>query len=119
MAEMLIIIKEERLMKIVNLTDHDVNVYDNETLIKTYRPSGLNARVSYSWDQIDCVDGIPIEVESNTKVVELPEPIEDVMFIVSTYVFNSCPDRTDLLVPAHQIKINGRVVGCMSFLTRR
>lgn len=106
-------------MKIINLTSHDVNVYDcSGNIIKVYKPSGLVARVAYSLQSVDCVDGIPINVQKNTRVVELPEPIEGVMFIVSSYLYNYCVDRTDLLALADKVKVNGKDVGCRSFLKR-
>lgn len=108
-------------MKVINLTSHDVNVYDySGNMIKVYKPSGLEARVDYGWERIDYVDDIvPIVIQKDTKVVELPEPIEGVMFIVSNYVFNYCSDRKDLLAPANKVKINGRDVGCRSFMMHR
>lgn len=108
-------------MKVINLTSHEVNVYDySGKLIKTYMPSGLEARINYGWERIDYDDDIvPIVIQKDTQVVELPEPMEGVMFIVSSYVFNYCSDRKDLLAPANRIKIDGRVIGCGSLMAHR
>lgn len=73
-------------MKVINLTAHDVNICDYYgNLIKVYKPSGLVARVDYGWNRTDYVDDVPIITQKDTKIVELPEPMEDVMFIVSSY----------------------------------
>lgn len=104
-------------MKVINLTAHDVNICDYYgNLIKVYKPSGLVARVNYGWNRTDYVDDVPIVTQKDTKIMELPEPMEDVMFIVSSYVFDYCSERLDLLAPAHQIKVDGRVVGCKAFM---
>ena len=103
-------------MKVVNLTAHDVNICDKYgNVYLTYKPSGMEARIRHNWDTIDYMHGVPIVVRQNERVVDLPEPQEDTVYIVSNIVLEWCYDRLDLIAPVQQVKINGRVVGCMAF----
>lgn len=107
-------------MKVINLTPHNVDICDSEgRVVKTYRASGMVARVAHGWDTIDYVDGVPLVVRQNEKVVGLPNPQEDTMYIVSNIILSYCADRMDLIAPVQQVKINGRVVGCRSFVSNR
>lgn len=107
-------------MKVINLTDHDVNICDEYgDIIKTYKPSGVEARVRHYWDEVDYIDDIPVVVRANEHVVGLPRPTAGCMFIVSNIVLEFCTDRTDLLAPVQQVWCNGRVVGCRALATNR
>ena len=107
-------------MRVINLTPHDVDICDEKgNVIKTYKASGIVARISHSWDEIDYVDGVPIVTRVNEKVVDLPSEQKDTMYIVSNIILNECKDRLDLLAPVQQVKIYGRVVGCRSFVSNR
>ena len=107
-------------MKVINLTPHNVDICDNDGhVIKTYRASGMVARVAHGWETIDYVDGIPLVVRQNERVVNLPEPQDDTVYIVSNIILDYCYDRLDLIAPVKQVKVNGRVVGCQSFVSNR
>ena len=104
-------------MKIVNLTAHNVDICDEYgRVIKTYKPSGIVVRNAWFPEQVDIVDGVSLMVRKNERIVNLPEPQDDTMYIVSDIVRTACADRYDLISPAQQVKINGRVVGCMAFM---
>lgn len=107
-------------MKIINLTPHRVCICDKDgNIINTYFASGKVARVAHNWETIDYVDGVPLVVRQNEKVVNLPEPQEDTMYIVSNIILNYCSDRMDLIAPVKQVKIYNRVVGCQAFVSNR
>ena len=107
-------------MKVINLTPHDVNFCDeNGNVIKRYWANGRVARVANGWETIGHVNGIPIVERTDMRIVNLPEPREDTMYIVSNIVLNFCKDRTDLLAPVLQVEINERVVGCRAFVSNR
>ena len=107
-------------MKIINLTPHNVDICDdNGYVIKTYEASGMVARVAHSWETIEYIDGVPIVARVNYHVVNLPEPEEDTLYIVSNIILDYYYDRLDLIAPCQQVKINGRVVGCRSFVSNR
>lgn len=107
-------------MKVINLTPHNVNICDEYgNVINTYEASGIEARVRHGWDTFDYVDGIPVVVRKNERIVDLPEPEEGVMYIVSNIVLDYCKNRFDLIAPVKQVKRNGRVIGCRAFVGNR
>lgn len=107
-------------MYIINLTAHNVNICGiNGNIIKTYEPSGMVARNAFYYEQIDTIDGVSIMVKKNERIVNLPDPKDGTIYIVSDIVRVTCGDRADLVSPAQQVKINGRVVGCMAFTSNR
>lgn len=106
-------------MKVINLTPHDVNICDEygDEVIKTYKASGIIARVSHGWSTVDYVDGVPVVVRTNEKIVNLPDPQEGVFYIVSNIVLDYCPDRLDILAPVLQVKDrDGRIIGCRALV---
>lgn len=106
-------------MELVNLTPHDVDICDIDgNVIRTYEASGKIARVKSRWVDIGKVDDVPIVLRQNEKVIDLPEPQENTMHIVSNIVLDYCQDRSDLLAPVKQVKVNGRVIGCRAFAGR-
>ena len=107
-------------MKVINLTPHDVNICDDEgRFIKIYRANGKVARVNNGYEAIDYVNDIPLLTRADLTVIDLPEPREDTMYIVSNIILGYCPDRMDLIAPALQVKVNGRVVGCRAFVSNK
>lgn len=107
-------------MKVINLDKHDVDICDEYGNVNyTYKASGIVARISSELNYTGYVDGVPTVTRQNEKVINLPRQQEGVMYIVSNVVFNHCSDRNDLLAPVNQVRINGRVVGCRAFISRR
>ena len=107
-------------MKVINLTPHNVDICDEDgNIIKTYEASGQIARLSQRAEVVDYIDGIPVKVSRNRKVVYLPEPQEGVTYIVSNIILNECRDRMDLIAPATKFYDGNRLVGCTSFMSNR
>lgn len=107
-------------MKVINLTPHDVDICDKYgSVIKTYKASGTIARVAYGYNEVEYIDGTPLVVRVNERIVDLPEPKEGVYYIVSNIILTYCSDRLDLISPVKQVRYNGRVVGCEAFVSNR
>lgn len=99
-------------MTIINLTPHEVNVVSNGTT-RTFNPSGTVARVSVTDTVVDTIDGVDILEERYSDVVDLPDPADDTIYIVSLLVCQACPERIDLVHPSRPIRDDaGRIVGC-------
>jgi len=99
-------------MNLVNLTAHTINVQG----LQPIETSGYIARVHTNLHQDGEVNGVPIFVRSGETVVNLPQPKEGVMFIVTSYVREALPDRKDLLSPTKFTRDkNGVVIGCTAF----
>ena len=96
----------------VNLTEHDINI-DNCSVLS---PSGDVARVS-SESYIDRVvssnvGDVPIFAVKFGEVINLPEPQDNVCYIVSRMVAAAVPERDDLYVPFNLHRENGIITGC-------
>lgn len=94
------------MKRLINLTPHDINVViDNKIVV--FLASGLVARCENSnAEVVDTVTvsgiDIPIVVNKYKAVIDLPEPQEDVIYLVSSMVGNHSAVkhiRTDLLGP--------------------
>jgi hypothetical protein len=100
--------------KIINLTPHTINVVlDNKTI---EIPSSGVARCSQTTVPVGEINGIPLTSTTFGEVIDLPEPTEDTLFVVSRLIMSACPTRTDLLVPNDMVRDEeGKVIGCKSF----
>lgn len=100
-------------MKVINLTDHDVNICDRfGYIIKTYKPSGTVARYDFDWVDCGTIDGVPIVRKNSYGIVGLPERQEDTIYIVSNLIRDIVSYRSDLYSPAEMVRCDGRIVGC-------
>jgi len=84
----------------VNLTPHAIKVESPETgEVVSFPPSGVVARVSVG--TIDCpnVQGFRRSVQVFGNVVDLPEPADGVVYIVSGMVLGRVTGRDDVVAP--------------------
>lgn len=98
----------------VNLTPHVINVFDADVEVMKLAPSGMVARCTQK-DVLDTeINGVKIFKQEFGDVVDLPEPKDGVMFVVSRLVASAAAGRNDLLVPG-ALKRNeqGQPVGCI------
>ncbi len=105
--------------KIVNLTPHPLVFADGRTI----ESSGV-ARCSQHDEEVGCFAGLPIVITKFGGVVDLPDPVEDTVYVVSSITAQSVADanqyqtdasklRNDVYVPARPIRDEkGRIVGC-------
>ena len=102
-------------MQFVNLTPHALNVHDIENNVFVFPPSGEVARVSSTTSIVDVIDGIEISEVTFGEVVNLPEPVKDVRFIVSGLVLSALKGtRADVLAPGELVRNeSGQPIGCM------
>lgn len=104
------------MTEIINTTPHCVNVVDTEgKVIRTFEPSGISVRLSAKTVDAGELDGIRLSKTEYGNPEGLPEMANDVYYIVSAMVKNALPGRSDLLVPAEQVRDSeGRIIGCRS-----
>ncbi|WP_405316974.1 hypothetical protein [Faecalibacillus faecis] len=103
-------------MEIINLTPHDVTVILDGNVTKTIKSSGTIARCSQTSKELGPLGDIPLVATIFGDVVGLPDPQDDVWYIVSRIVMNALPLRRDLLVPNDLVRDNdGNIIGCRSF----
>lgn len=102
------------MAKLVNLTPHIVNLFDmtGEKLLVNIEPTAPAARCSVKNEKIGEADGVPLFASSYGEVIDLPEPQEDTIFIVSLVVRQALPNRTDLASPGELIRDSeGKPIG--------
>ncbi len=94
------------MMKLVNLTPHEIYLMPEEGKILSIPSSGTVARCEVRREKIGSlsVDGIDVPVNKTVfgQVENLPEPEEDIIYIVFSIVAQavaqSAPDRTDVVI---------------------
>lgn len=84
-------------MRIINLTPHAINITDGPT----FEPSGTVARVSVQQEDDGHINGIPVKKQVFGDIVDLPDPADDTVFIVSALVLSAAKaaGRTDCVAP--------------------
>lgn len=105
-------------MRVINMTPHSVTLNNGVE----YPPSGMVIRREIL--KRDPIIGAPFP--ANRVIygdIVLPDYDEDTYYIVSTIVFDACPDRTDLIVPdtSHEKTIrslDGRIISVPAFKVR-
>ncbi|GIQ63596.1 hypothetical protein PACILC2_21640 [Paenibacillus cisolokensis] len=89
-------------MKIVNLTPHDVKVYDADakSVIRVYPASGKIARVKSQAVVVGEANGIEVVRTKFDEIVDLPGPQPGTKYIVSLLVLQAAAGtRDDLIGP--------------------
>ena len=101
---------------LINLTNHDINLYKDDILIKTIKTSG-EARCKEDKIKIGEIDNIPIYKLIYTKVEGMLEPKEGTYYIVSKIVAEALKnERDDLLIPTDMYRdANNNILGCRGF----
>lgn len=108
-------------VRLVNLTPHSITVVgDSGETILTIPPAGVVARCSVKKERVATIGinnfNIPVSWVTFGEVVDLPEPQDGTIYIVSRAVAEARRDRDDLLVPDDLVRDEeGRIVGCRGF----
>lgn len=85
---------KEETITYINLTPHEIKLNTGET----FPPSGKIARVSVKFDLADMVEGIPTYRKAKGDVENIPEPKNNIRYIVSGMVFEAA-NRRDVIAP--------------------
>lgn len=125
-------------MKLVNLTPHEITIYTTSSVevvdIKGYKalnvkagekpalilpPSGVIARASEVVERLPQIEieglEIPLIHKTMGDPVNLPEPVEGTMYIVSLATAKAATGRDDLLVVGESCRDSeGHIRGCVS-----
>lgn len=122
-------------MKVVNLTPHEINLYEGDNIVATFPPSGSVARVDMvrapqgfirisEWE--DSHPGaahllVQIHHENVNMVEGLPEPKEGTIYLVSRVVLAAVPqERIDVFCPDTGPTAvrdeNGQIAGVRGFV---
>jgi hypothetical protein len=107
-------------MKLINLTPHVVNIYDNDgkTLVMSLEPSGQIARVSMDRQLAGRIAGIPVYRNVPGEVTGVPPCSESdadpkIGYVVSAMVRLALPANDDVFSPGELIRDEkGQPIGC-------
>jgi len=101
-------------MNIVNLTPHELNVFNEDgQSVATIPASGQVARISVERKQIGDINGIPLFETKIGEPTGLPERQPDAIYVVS-YMFRANFDREDLWQPGELLRNEaGQPIGCI------
>lgn len=109
-------------MKLVNLTGHDLGITDGRVVVKL-PPVGKARIVNEPTDAGSVVvTGLskPLHITElrEDRVVDLPDPEPDTLFIVSGIVAAHVPDRPDVVAPGQLVrdKKTRETIGCQGFV---
>lgn len=110
-------------MPIINLTPHDVIVYDmdGKHIIRTYPASGTIARVKSSTEIVGEADGIPVARTTFGEIEGLPVPQPGTKYIVSLLVLQAAAGKRDDLIgpdtsPGSVVRDeSGQIIGVRRF----
>ena len=106
------------MQKIINLTPHQIIIFNERMQVTRILESEGAARVSEQREASSEIDGIPLVYKTFGEVEGLPEPQEGIYYVVSNLVRTALPDRKDLLVPCNNIKdAKGNIIGCKALCT--
>ena len=104
---------------LINTTPHEIYYLNtsNEiifTLEKCLNPARIVEKVEEN-GIIKHKKHYCIETKTTADIINLPEPENGVIYIVSKKVKEFCNHRLDLRVPSRINRINGKILGCYSF----
>lgn len=105
-------------MTIKNLTPHTVHIVDSEgNLRRSFESEGI-ARATQSETVVGEIDGIELVTMSFGDPVDLPNPEEGILLIVSVITANAAKacgrGADDLVITADPVRDSeGRIVGCL------
>ena len=108
------------MVKIINLTPHDINFVGATIDGDIVFPSAGIARAEEITEQLDAIwDGynrFPVVKKKFGRVSNLPEQQKNTFYIVSVIVANALPERSDLLIVSETVRNEkGQIMGCKSF----
>ena len=95
---------------------HPVSVLgEDNKVIKRFPKNPKMARIKQKTTKVREIDGVPLSKTSYGEVLNLPEPCDEIFYIVSHLVKLALPDREDLLVPTEVVRDDAnQIIGCKS-----
>jgi len=106
-------------MKFKNLTPHEVSIIaeNGEKMVLPKAPTGTEARIDVLTEELEPIGGFKLICEHGTRIRNLPDPEDDVVFIVSARVMLAAR-RKDVVSPGELLRDSeGIVVGAIGFTT--
>lgn len=106
-------------MELVNLTPHTINLV-TDSGVKVIPASGTIARVEQTTTLVKEVDGIPMVQSHWGDLLDLPDPKEGTMYIVSAMVANAAKSKgrvQDVVCPGDFVRNEqGQIQGARNLM---
>lgn len=104
----------------INMTPHEINVYDGDKVVVTIPPSGQIARVSERATKVGTIDSVTLYTTQRGDVTGLPEPVAGTLYIVSAQVRLAVPERSDVASPGNLVRNqDGQPIGCSGLVVNQ
>ena len=107
--------------RIINLTGHDITILDEDNQVVDVLTGRTphyvcSAALEKRNERIVC--GIPVHDRVCTSIYNLPDPVPNTYYVVSSITAYCIPEeRDDLLTVSDQVRdAAGRVIGCRSLI---
>lgn len=101
----------------INLTPHVLNVQDKDGYMVEINPEPISARCSEERKFINFVGRFQLDKVSYGSITGLPEPEENVYYIVSNLLLQALHStRPDVVCTGKAIRdTDGKIIGCVGF----
>ncbi len=99
-------------MKIVNLMPRDLVFYTDDGSIRYPRSIRNGPETTEKRKKIDEIAGIPVNEIYSAEVSNLPDPQEEIVYVVSPIVAAACSKRDDLYIPDRIVVDKDDLIGC-------
>lgn len=110
-------------MKLLNLTPHVINIFDLDGTkeILTLEPSGKIARFNDNEKFIrnEEINGssVPVFIHGQSDVLDMPNPEENIIYVVSTPIRIFLKGRDDIASPGELVRNDlGQPIGCRGLI---
>ena len=104
----------------MNLTPHALNVLDTQGVEHVFLQAGNPVRVAATVEDLEPVEGFKVSRQVFGRVIDLPEPVEGVTYIVSALVLAALKgSRQDVVAPdtgPTAIRENGQIKAVRGFV---
>jgi len=102
-------------MNFINLTPHIIKVVGDDIDTHVFPTSGSVARVATTVVADGIIGGIKMFKTVYGEVVDLPEPVKNTIYIVSSMV-GAIALRSDVVAPSALVRDEGgKPIGCLGF----
>lgn len=108
--------KQPGMYHFVNLTPHAITVERAGKDPLTIEPSGIVTRVESIYEELEPLGTIALSKASWSDVTNLPDPQDDVYYVVSGIVERAVKNRPDVISPGEFVRDEaGRILRCKGF----
>lgn len=110
---------------LVNCCNHDITIVQDDGKTIIIPPSGINSRIASELTDAVSLFGLKLKTpDEEAEAIDIPEERPRTLYIVSSFVYDSLPDRIDFICPYAMGKntvrdrVTGEVLGVRGLVAR-